>query len=82
LVIVHLSKWEIVMAKNNGDQLTWVIDPKDVIVLVNRSQKNYVLDLPTGLCRLDVGRKLRTLRSILKIDSVKKLVDAGSLAIE
>lgn len=70
------------MAKNKGDQLTWVHDPKDVIVLVNRSQNNYVLDLPTGLCRLDVGRKLRTLRSILKIAQVQKLVDAGSLAIE
>ncbi len=70
------------MAKNNGDQLTWVHNPKDVIVLVNRSQNNYVLELPTGLCRLDAGRKMRTLRSILKITQVQKLVDTGSLAIE
>jgi len=70
------------MAKNNQDQLTWVHDPKDVIVLVNRSQNNYVLELPTGLCRLDVGRKLRTMRSILKIAQVKQLVDTGALAIE
>lgn len=70
------------MAKNNGDQLTWVHNPKDVIVLVNRSQQNYVLQLPTGLCRLDVGRKLRTMRSILKIEQVKRLVDTGALAIE
>lgn len=70
------------MAKSNQDQLTWVYDPKDVIVLVNRSQQNYVLDLPTGLCRLDVGRKLRTMRSILKITQVQKLVDEGSLVIE
>ena len=70
------------MATSNGDQLTWVHNPKDVIMLVNRSQKNYVLDLPTGLYRLDVGRKMRTLRSILNIAQVKKLVDAGSLVIE
>ncbi|MBI3957862.1 MAG: hypothetical protein HY328_03555 [Chloroflexi bacterium] len=70
------------MAKSNQDQLTWVHDPKDVIVLVNRSQKNYVLDLPTGLYRLDIGRRMRTLRSILNIAQVQKLVDAGSLAIE
>ncbi len=70
------------MAKSNQDQLTWVHDPKDVIVLVNRSQKNYVLELPTGLYRLDAGRKMRTLRSILKITQVQKLVDTGSLAIE
>ena len=70
------------MAKSNQDQLTWVYDPKDVIVLINRSQQNYVLDLPTGLCRLDVGRKLRTMRSILKITQVQKLVDEGSLVIE
>ncbi len=71
------------MAKNSKDDLvTWALDPKDVIVLVNRSQKNFVLDLPTGLYRLDIGRKMRTLRSILKIESVRKLVDAGSLAVE
>lgn len=70
------------MATNNGDRLTWVHNPKDVIVLVNRSQKNYVLDLPTGLYRLDIGRKMRTLRSILNIEQVKKLVDSGALAVE
>lgn len=70
------------MAKNNGDRLTWVQDPKDVIVLVNRTEKNYVLELATGLYRLDAGRKMRTLRSILNNAQVKKLVDAGSLAIE
>lgn len=70
------------MATNNGDGLTWVHNPKDVIVLVNRSKKNYVLDLPTGLYRLDIGRKMRTLRSILNIEQVKKLVDSGALAVE
>lgn len=70
------------MATRNDGQLTWIEDPKDVIVLVNRSQKNYVLDLPSGLYRLDVGRKMRTLRSILNIVQVQKLVDAGLLAVE
>lgn len=70
------------MAKSNGDQLTWVYDPKDVITLVNRSQKNYVLELSTGLYRLDVGRRMRTLRSILNNSQIKKLVDSGALAVE
>jgi hypothetical protein len=50
--------------------------------LSNRTGQNFILELPTGRCRLDAGRKLRTLRSILKIGQVKQLVDAGQLVIE
>ena len=51
-------------------------------MLANRSQHNYMLDLPTGRCRLDAGRRMRTLRSILKISQVKELLDQGNLVIE
>lgn len=61
---------------------TWQEDPSEVIVLSNRTNQNFILELPTGRCRLDAGRKLRTLRSILKIGEVKRLVDAGQLVIE
>jgi hypothetical protein len=54
----------------------------DVITLVNKSRSNYILDLPTGMYRLDAGRRMRTLRSILKNNQVQKLVDAGEIAIE
>ena len=67
---------------NNVTGTTWEENPEDIIVLVNRSGHNYVLDLPTGRMRLDAGRRMRTLRSIMKIHQVKLLLDQGSLIIE
>lgn len=70
------------MAKRSYDDITWLEDPKDVIVLINRSGKNYILELPTGQYRLDVGRKMRTMRSILEIDQINELVTSGQLEVE
>ncbi len=70
------------MSKRSYDDITWLKDPKDVIVLANRSRKNYILELPTGQYRLDVGRKMRTLRSILDFGQVKELVSSGQLVVE
>jgi hypothetical protein len=63
-------------------EYTWIENPDDIIVLANRSQQNFILYLPAGRYRLDAGRRMRTLRSILKFDSVMELVRAGKLAIE
>ncbi len=70
------------MAKRSYDGITWLEDPKDVIVLANRSSRNYILDLPTGQYRLDAGRRMRTLRSILEISQIRALVDKGQLVVE
>jgi hypothetical protein len=70
------------MASSQHDGLTWLKNMDDVITLVNKSRSNYILDLPTGMYRLDAGRRMRTLRSILKNNQVQKLVDAGEIAIE
>ncbi len=70
------------MAKRSYDDITWLEDPKDVIVLTNRSGKNFILELPTGQYRLDNGRKMRTLRSILEIGQIQELVNAGQLEVE
>jgi hypothetical protein len=67
---------------NNITGATWLEDPEEIIVLANRSQQNYILELPAGRVRLDAGRKLRTLRSITKINQIKQLIDQGNLAIE
>jgi hypothetical protein len=67
---------------NNVTGNTWQENPDEIIVILNRSQTNYILDLPTGRMRLDVGRRLRTLRSIMKVQQVKQLVDQGSLVVE
>ena len=74
------------MAKKNQaagtDAVTWHENPEDVIVLVNRSEHNFILDLPAGRYRLDAGRRMRTLRSILSFPQVIALVDEGQLVLE
>jgi hypothetical protein len=73
------------MAKQQAsaiDEYTWLEDPDNIIVLANRSNQNFILDLPAGRYRLDAGRRMRTLRSILKHESVMELVRAGKVAIE
>jgi hypothetical protein len=70
------------MASSPHDGLTWLKNMDDVITLVNKSRSNYILDLPTGMYRLDAGQRMRTLRSILKNNQVQKLVDAGEIAVE
>jgi hypothetical protein len=69
-------------AEPRTKEFTWIENPDDIIVLANRSQQNFILDLPAGRYRLDAGRRMRTLRSILKHESVMELVNAGQLAIE
>ncbi len=70
------------VSKRSYDDITWLEDPKDVIVLANRSQKNFILELPTGQYRLDAGRKMRTLRSILDFGQISELVSSGQLVVE
>jgi hypothetical protein len=65
-----------------SDAVTWLQIPEDIIVLVNRSEHNFILDLPTGRYRLDAGRRMRTLRSILNSPQVIALVHEGQLVIE
>jgi hypothetical protein len=73
------------MAKQSStpsDELTWIENPDDIIILANRSSQNFILDLPAGRCRLDAGRRMRTLRSILKHQQIMDLVHDGKLAVE
>lgn len=67
---------------NNIIGNTWQEDPNQIIVLANRSTNNYILNLPSGRFRLDAGRRMRTLRSILTVQQVQQLVDEGSLVVE
>ena len=73
------------MAKQKNaqaDTYTWIENPDDIIVLANRSKQNFILDLPTGRYRLDAGRRMRTLRTILKHDQIMDLIHDGKLALE
>jgi len=69
------------MAERMADN-TWQEEPGDIILLANRTANNYILELPTGRYRLDAGRKMRTLKSIMQIAQVKQLVDEGRLVVE
>ncbi len=70
------------MPSNVSESVTWIYPKGDVIVLANTSGENFILDLPTGRYRLDSGRRMRTLNSILKFEQVKALVDSGKLSVE
>ena len=73
------------MAKQKNaqaDTYTWIENPDDIVVLANRSKQNFILDLPTGRYRLDAGRRMRTLRAILKHDQIMELIHDGKLALE
>ena len=61
---------------------TWIENPDDIIVLVNNTSRNFILDLPAGRYRLDAGRRMRTLRSILKYRQILALVEDGSLTVQ
>ncbi len=69
------------MAERMADN-TWQENPADIIVIANRSANNFILELPSGRYRLDAGRKMRTLKSIMNIAQVKQLVDQGDLVVE
>ncbi len=70
-----------IMAKQQ-EGIGWIQNKADIIMLANRSGHNFILDLPTGRYRLDAGRRMRTMRSILAIPQVKQLVDQGELVVE
>ena len=67
---------------NRVNENTWQENPDDIIVLVNRTAHNYILELPAGRYRLDAGRRMRTLRSICNIKQIQELLEQGSLVIE
>jgi hypothetical protein len=69
-------------SQGSAQAYTWKQNSEDIIVLANRSAKNFILELPTGRCRLDAGRRMRTLRSILQYPQIQALVSEGSLTIE
>ena len=71
------------MGKNTSSNTnTWQENKDDIIILANRTDSNFILELPAGRYRLDAGRRMRTMRSILGIGQVKELLQHGSLVIE
>jgi|APFre7841882590_1041340.scaffolds.fasta_scaffold299828_2 hypothetical protein len=59
---------------------TW--KPTDVIEVTNVSDENILLDLYSGLLRLDAGRKVRLTASALAQHEVLALARVGKLKVE
>ena len=68
--------------KGRRDKLTWTHDKREVITLTNTSKRNFILELPTGRCRLDAGRRIQTMASLLEQPAIRKLVDQGELTVD
>ncbi len=64
------------------DYVTWMQNKGDVITLVNKSTRNFILEIPTGRLRLDAGRSVRTMASLASEPRIKELVAKGELAVD
>ena len=61
---------------------TWQEGMDSLIMLVNRTKQNFILELPSGRYRLDAGRSMRTTSAITKIPQVQALISDGTLDVE
>lgn len=66
--------------KRRGLEYDW--DPQKSVLVRNTSQRNILLDLPTGYFRLDAGRSFRMTADIVDVPQVKALIAAGQVEIE
>ncbi len=64
------------------DGVTWMQNKGEVITLVNRSARNFILEMPTGRLRLDAGRSLKTQAGLAAEPSIKALIEKGDLTVE
>ncbi len=64
------------------DHLSWMQNKDKVITLSNVSRRNFILELPTGRCRLDAGRVLQTVASVTASPAIKALIDKGDLVVK
>jgi hypothetical protein len=56
-------------------------DPEQFVVVLNKTNHNILLDLPTGHFRLDAGRSFRMTPDISEVPQVKDLVAQGQVEI-
>lgn len=60
--------------------LTW--KPTDIIEVTNASAENLLLELDSGLLRLDAGRTLRLTGSALEQHQLTALVNQGKVKVQ
>ena len=63
------------------DSVTWMQNKGEVITLVNRSSRNFILEVPTGRLRLDAGRSFKANASLAADPRIRALIEKGDLAV-
>ena len=56
-------------------------DPEQFVTVRNKTDRNILLDLPTGYFRLDAGRSFRMTPDVADVAQVKELVATGQVEI-
>ncbi len=59
--------------------ITW--KPEDIVELTNTTGENFLLELDSGLMRLDAGRTIRVTGCALELQQVNVLVNAGKIQV-
>ena len=65
---------------NTNSAITW--KPTDIIELTNTSSENFLLELDSGLLRLDAGHTIRITDCALELHQVNTLVNAGKIKVD
>lgn len=64
----------------NKASFTW--KPTDIVEVINASPENILLELDSGLLRLDAGRTLRLTASALEQQQLTALVNQGKVKVQ
>jgi hypothetical protein len=59
--------------------ITW--KPEDIVELTNTTGENFLLELDSGVMRLDAGRTIRVTGCALELQDVNALVNAGKIKV-
>jgi len=65
---------------NSNSGITW--KPKDIVELTNTSSENFLLELDSGVMRLDAGRTIRVTDCALEHHHINALINAGKIKVE
>jgi hypothetical protein len=60
--------------------ITW--KPDDIVELTNTSSENFLLELDSGVMRLDAGRTIRATGCALELAQVNAWINAGKIKVE
>ncbi|MCS6844889.1 MAG: hypothetical protein NZ528_11315 [Caldilineales bacterium] len=70
-----------VFKRRKRGQLERDWDPEKFVTVRNKTNRNILLDLPTGYFRLDAGRSFRMTPDIANVPQVQELVARGEVEI-